>query len=144
MTPADMAATHAAAFAGQRPWSEAEFAALLEAPSCFVAGDRRCFALVRVAADEAELLTLATLPAERRRGLARALMREWMERAAARGAVRAFLEVAADNSAALALYESCGFDRCGVRRGYYRRGVRPAADALLLARALPLAGPQNP
>ena len=137
MTPADMAATHGAAFPGQRPWSEAEFAALLDVPLCFATGDRRCFALVRVVADEAELLTLATLPAYRRHGLARAVMHAWMARAASQGAARAFVEVAADNSAALPLYESCGFALCGVRRDYYRREGGAAADALLLACPLP-------
>ena len=72
-----------------------------------------------------------------RHGLARAVMHAWMARAASQGAARAFLEVAADNSAALPLYESCGFALCGVRRDYYRREGGAAADALLLACPLP-------
>ncbi len=50
-------------------------------------------------------------------------------RAQAAGAARAVLEVAADNAAALALYQSLGFQRQGTRRHYYRRAAGPAMDA---------------
>jgi ribosomal-protein-alanine N-acetyltransferase len=39
------------------------------------------------------------------------------------------LEVRADNAAAQALYAGAGFERIGVRRGYYRPG---GTDALVL------------
>lgn len=136
MTPAEMAATHAAAFTQSRPWSEAEFASLLEGPLVFAAGDNRAFALVRVVADEAELLTIATHPDHQRQGLARRLMGQWQAEAAARGAASGFLEVAADNSAALALYKACGFEASGLRRGYYKRADGPPADAVLMQKAL--------
>jgi ribosomal-protein-alanine N-acetyltransferase len=131
-----MAAAHAAAFTQSRPWSAAEFTSLLESPLVFAAGDTRAFALVRVIADEAELLTIATHPDFQRRGLARALMDQWQAEAAARGAASGFLEVAADNSAALALYEACGFETSGLRRGYYKRADGTAADAVLMQRPL--------
>jgi len=135
--PADMAATHAAAFAQSRPWSAAEFAALLHHPLCFASGDARCFALVRVVADEAELLTIATHPNHQRQGLARAAMADWQTTAQSRGAAQGFLDVAADNSAAIALYQSCGFEITGRRRGYYRRDGRAPVDALLMSYAFP-------
>lgn len=137
MTPAEMARIHAAAFAQGRAWSKTEFADLLAQPGCFAVGDTRAFALVRVVADEAELLTIATHPAHRRRGLARALMAAWTRRAAQCGAGRAFLEVAADNAPAIALYQATGFTPCGRRRGYYRRPDAAAVDALIYARDLP-------
>ena len=134
MTPDQLAATHAAAFTRERPWSATEFAALLSQGFCFATGDARSFALVRVVADEAELLTLATDPRYRRRGLAAAVMSDWMAEARRRGAARAWLEVAADNDAALALYAGAGFCVLGRRSGYYpRRGGRPAVDALTMA-----------
>lgn len=131
-----MAAVHAAA-TDDRPWSEDEFASLLDSPGCFAAGDARAFALVRVILDQAELLTIATHPDHRRQGLARALMADWQAAAARRGATRAFLEVAADNAPARALYDVCGYEAAGLRRGYYRRPTGPAADAVLMARTLP-------
>ncbi|WP_342212782.1 GNAT family N-acetyltransferase [Pukyongiella litopenaei] len=136
ITPAQMARLHAVAMPPSRPWSEREFADLQAAPHCFAAGDARAFALARVIADEAELLTIATDPALRRRGLARACMGAWQAAAARRGATRAFLEVAADNHAARALYAACGYGVAGQRRGYYRRAGGGSVDALILERPL--------
>ena len=135
-TPEQMAATHAAAFTQSRPWRADEFRDLLAMSGCFATGDADCFALVRVIADEAELLTIATHPGTQRRGLARALMEAWQEQAVARGATQAFLEVAADNAPALALYATAGFSRNGLRRGYYSRPDGTASDAILMARPL--------
>ena len=132
-----MAATHAAAFTQSRPWSEAEFAGLLDSPLTFAVGDDRCFALVRVIVDEAELLTIATHPDHQRQGLARAVMQVWRTVAIQRGAEAAFLEVAADNAPACELYTSCGFSNCGNRPGYYSRQNGPAGDAILMRQALP-------
>jgi len=138
LTPAQMAATHTAAFTLSRPWRAEEFGALLDQPGTFFVGDAACFALGRVIAGEAELLTVATHPHHRRRGLARDRMTWWIGEAAARGAAHAFLEVATDNAPALALYAATGFARAGLRPGYYPRPQGPAADAVVMTRALPL------
>ncbi|WP_259994643.1 ribosomal protein S18-alanine N-acetyltransferase [Leisingera sp. M523] len=137
LTPKKMAATHAAAFTRSRPWNAAEFAALLDSPLVFAAGDARCFALVRVIADEAELLTIATDPAHQRQGLARRCMAEWETAVRDRGTAEAFLEVAEDNAPAQALYRAGGFAECGRRKGYYPRQGAAAADAILMRKALP-------
>lgn len=131
-----MAALHAAAMTAPRPWTEAEFAALLATPGTFAVGDATAFALGRVVLDEAELLTLATHPGHRRRGLGRACLAAFEAAARARGARTAHLEVAADNAAALALYGGAGWSGAGRRRGYYRTTDGGAVDALLLIRAL--------
>ncbi|MBY6056293.1 GNAT family N-acetyltransferase [Leisingera daeponensis] len=136
LTPAQMAATHAAGFSQSRSWSALEFAALLDSPLIFAAGDARCFALVRVIADEAELLTIVTDPAHQRQGLARACMAAWESLARARGAAEVFLEVAEDNAPAQALYRDCGFAECGRRSGYYRREGANPADAILMRKSL--------
>ncbi len=47
-----------------------------------------------------------------------------------------FLEVAAGNAAAIGLYEGAGFQRVGLRRGYYAKSEGPAEDALVLRRPL--------
>lgn len=134
--PATMAAVHAAAYRLDRPWTLAEFQSLTASPHVFALGDARAFVLARVIADEAEVLTIATHPDHRRKGLARALLGRFHEAARLRGATGAFLEVAADNAAALALYLSEGYRQSGQRRAYYHRAEGPAADALLLVRAL--------
>jgi ribosomal-protein-alanine N-acetyltransferase len=101
-------------------------------PLTFAIGDARCFALVRVIADEAELLTIATHPAHQRQGLARQVMQDWQDLARTRSATEAFLEVAADNTAAQALYQACGFATCGTRPGYYARKGAAPVDAVLM------------
>ncbi len=136
MSPADVAALHAAGFTTPRPWSAAEIAGLLELPGVFLVGDARGFALGRAVLDEAELLTLVVAPAARRQGLGRALLAGFEAEARARGAGRAFLEVAADNGAALALYRQEGWSEDGRRRGYYRTPEGTQVDALLLSRRL--------
>jgi [ribosomal protein S18]-alanine N-acetyltransferase len=70
--------------------------------------------------DELQLLALATLPAARRRGVARRLLSELIAAARAAGAERVTLEVARGNSAARALYASFGFREFNVRKAYYR------------------------
>ena len=135
MTPEAMAATHARAFAGHgRAWSAEEFRQLLQSGHVFVLGDARAFVLGRVVLDEAEILTLATDPAHRRAGLARACLTAFEAQAAARGAVSAFLEVAEDNAPARALYHAAGYAELGRRKGYYTSRSGAAVDALVLSR----------
>ncbi|EYD76454.1 Ribosomal-protein-S18p-alanine acetyltransferase [Rubellimicrobium mesophilum DSM 19309] len=136
MSPEALADLHAAAFAQDRPWTTREFASLLSLPGSLLLGDHRAVLLGRVTLDEAEVLTLATHPGHRRRGLAAALLAGFEAEARARGAARAFLEVAEDNLPARALYEGHGYAEVGRRRAYYaREGAAPVA-ALVLARPL--------
>lgn len=128
-----MAAMHAAAFAQGERWGADALALQLGLPGAFglLAGPGG-FVLARVAADEAEILTLAVMPAFRRRGLATALLQVVSAQAAQRNAAVLLLEVAVGNEAALALYARLGFAEVGRRRNYYRTGL----DALVLRRDL--------
>lgn len=137
MTPEALARLHARAFTHPRPWTAQEFADLLASPHAFVTGDARGFAMGRVIADEAELLTIATDPDHRRAGLARTTLGAFHTAAQSRGATMAFLEVAADNAPARALYDAAGYVQTGLRKGYYRNRTGATVDALLLSRALP-------
>lgn len=137
MTPDILAACHARAFADTgRGWSAAEFAGLLHSALVFVVGDASGFALGRVIADEAELLTLATDPAFRRQGLGLRALAAFEETARARGAAMAFLEVAEDNAPARALYAVAGYGETARRAGYYARLHGPKVDALVLRKLL--------
>lgn len=143
MTPehADrLAALHAACFTVPRPWSAPEIAALAAGPGAILVEVPGGFALGRIIADEAELLTIAVRPEDRGRGLARRLLQSLTETARARGAVRLFLEVSAENDPAIALYLSQGFSRIARRQAYYNDGPR-RIDALILARDLTTLGP---
>jgi len=88
---------------------------------------------VAFAAGEAHLLTLATIPEARRRGIARHLLADQIEAAIAQGIERMLLEVAVSNTAARGLYAAAGFAPIGIRRQYYRRS---GEDALVLERDL--------
>lgn len=121
-------------------WDAALIGRLLALPGTFglLAGGEppTGFALVRVAADEAEILSIGIVPDVRRRGLGARLLGALAAAAAARGATALFLEVAEDNAAARALYLSNGFAEVGRRPGYYRRAGGPAVAALVLRRGL--------
>ena len=138
MTPDEMARLHEAAFTSPAPWRAQSFAALLAEPSVFaLASPCGCaFVLGRALAGEAELLTLATHPDARRRGLARLLLARFEAEARARGAETAFLEVAADNAGARVLYARAGWQQAGRRPGYYRSGGGAPVAALILHKKL--------
>ena len=127
----DLAAIHHRAFS--RPWSIDQFQALLDMDGVFALGQPDGFILVRVVADEAEILTLAVDPARRRRGYATALVVAAAEAARGFGAKTLHLEVATGNTAALTLYQACGFVQTGRRRGYYALGNDQVDDALTMA-----------
>ncbi|PQZ78439.1 MULTISPECIES: GNAT family N-acetyltransferase [unclassified Brevundimonas] len=129
--PRALAVIHAEAF--DAPWDAASLAALLASPGVFAIKDGDGFILIRVVADEAEILTLAVRAAARRSGLGGRLVQAAVVRAAALGAERLFLEVAEDNVAARALYARTGFVEAGRRRGYYARADGSREDALVLS-----------
>jgi ribosomal-protein-alanine N-acetyltransferase len=136
VTPEALAAVHARAMDSGPAWSVADFAGLLASPGVFALGDARGMALGRVAADEAELLTIAVAPEHRRTGLGRALLAAFEARSAAAGAATAHLEVAADNSAAIALYRAQGYGETGRRKAYYKGPDGQRTDAITMARGL--------
>ena len=113
-----------------------EIKALLDSPNVFLLTESDGFLIGRAAAGEAELLTLAVLPAVRRRGIAKRLVQAFLTEAKSRDASAAFLEVAAENVPAIALYERAGFAQVGRRRAYYTGPDGQRQDALVLSRAI--------
>ncbi len=115
------------------PWSAGALQAQLDDPGCLTLlaetdGTVAAYVSGRLLPPEAEIYRVATLPACRRRGLGQALLAAFLGRAHARGCRSFFLEVRASNAPAVSLYASVGFEKCGVRRAYYRN---PREDALL-------------
>ncbi|MEM9784151.1 MAG: GNAT family N-acetyltransferase [Pseudomonadota bacterium] len=135
-----LSAIAAAAFDGDGAgWAAADFLALAEAPGTLLVTDaqfRDALLVLRVAADEAEILEFGVIPSARRAGLGRQLLATAEALAARRGAKTMFLEVAVDNAAALALYQSTGWAEAGLRRGYYQRDGGAPVDALIMRRTL--------
>ncbi len=78
--------------------------------------------------EDIELLTVAVAKTARRSGVGRQMMAYLTDYAERHKAERILLEVRASNHAAMGLYESFGFEKIGVRKGYYHK---PKEDALL-------------
>ena len=130
----DLAALERALFSD--PWPAAAFRPGGAGETCLVAeaeGALVGYAVVRIVADEAEVLNLAVRADQRRRGIARALLRAALAEAGAAGVRQVFLEVREGNAAARAFYEREGFHATGRRRAYYRK---PPEDAVVMRRAL--------
>jgi ribosomal-protein-alanine N-acetyltransferase len=139
------AALHAAAF--QRGWSAEEFERLLIEPNVIadraMAGSRLAgFVLSRIAADQAEILSITVAASDRRRGLASKLLDVHLHRLAGYGTRSLFLEVDERNMPARRLYAGFGFAQVGVRKSYYAQtgeearaaGVAGDAGAALVLR----------
>lgn len=78
---------------------------------------------------QADVQTVAVRADRQGRGLGGELLRALLDEARRRGAGEVLLEVRAENVAAQELYARHGFERIGVRRGYYRPG---GTDAFVL------------
>ncbi|WP_246725207.1 ribosomal protein S18-alanine N-acetyltransferase [Beijerinckia sp. L45] len=135
------AALHASAFAF--PWPQGDIETLLLERTTVADGafgsktdDLQGFILCRLAADEAEILTIAVAPRKRRKGLAGRLMTASIARLSTLGAKSLFLEVEAENTAARALYKRFGFATVGERKSYYRKADGTPALAYILRRTI--------
>ena len=106
------------------PWSDGIFRDCIKAGYfCRVAEVRReivGYAIMSMGAGEAHVLNVCVRMDFRDHGLGRYLMQVLFEQA--RGALchDIFLEVRPSNPSAIHLYETLGFQRVGVRKGYYQ------------------------
>lgn len=133
-----LAELHADAF--DSGWSAKAFGELMAMPGAEARiarehGEPLGFVMTRRAADEAEIITIATRPGAQRRGVARQLLEREAARLASEGVRHLFLEVAASNAAALGLYRAMGFQEAGIRKGYYER-PQGREDAIIMRREL--------
>ena len=90
------------------------------------------FITVRQAADEAEVLTMAVHPKQRKGGLGRMLLNAALRHLYAERVGAVFLEVDPSNEAALSLYKKAGFQTVGERPEYYTNGRNERRSALPL------------
>ncbi len=106
------------------PWSENIFRDCIKAGySAWVLSDARDavngYAFMSMAAGESHVLNLCVDDAYRQRGYGRLMLLHLMRIARAANMTIVLLEVRRSNKAALKLYESEGFQRLGLRKGYY-------------------------
>lgn len=127
----------------KHPWSANLFRRELEHPwsTILVAeedqeGQRRLlgFLIYWLVHDGIHILNVASEPSQRRRGVARALMRACLENGVKAGGRLATLEVRRSNAPAITLYQSLGFRSAGIRANYY---ADEGEDAVVMLLDLP-------
>jgi ribosomal-protein-alanine N-acetyltransferase len=134
-----LAQLHGVSF--HRGWGESEFDSILAERNTLIHLLRMKrkiigFIVSRMAADEAEILSIAIDPAHRGRGLSRNMLLTHLGHLAGRGVERVFLEVEENNQPALRLYQQTGFAAVGRRERYYRQPGGEHLNALLMRRDL--------
>jgi ribosomal-protein-alanine N-acetyltransferase len=134
-----LAQLHGASF--HRGWGENEFEIMLSERNTLVhrlrSGSKIIgFSVSRMAADEAEILSIAIAESHRGRGLARPFLMNHLGHLAGRGVHNVFLEVEENNLPARRLYEGAGFSIAGRRERYYREANGKELNALVMRRDL--------
>ncbi len=145
LDPADaraVASIHAEGFA--RGWPAADIERMLA--DAAILGDGAAtagwpsqligFALSRIAADEAEILSIGVRRSWQGRGVAAGLLTRHLSRVGQRGAAALFLEVEDGNAPAIALYRRFGFSKVGERPSYYKKPDGRTANAIVMRRAI--------
>ena len=123
-------------------WTRSQLSGILPMGGVFlmIAIDRASesvvgFSLSRTVVGESELLLIAVLPDEQRRGVGTLLLDHFLDRARKDGVSRVHLEVR-DGNPAIGMYHSAGFSPVGRRRNYYHATSGKRYDAITLASEL--------
>ena len=116
------------------PWSRSMFAGELAKPSSLSLGafDPETgvllgYLIISRYVDAWHVMNVAVAPEQRRRKIATMLLARLFEETAGEGRRGYTLEVRVSNSGAIHLYERLGFERHGIRRGYYTDNREDAA-----------------
>lgn len=86
---------------------------------------------VIMAADEGDITNVSVRQDMQGHGIGKKLVEELIRRTGAAEVASLFLEVRESNGAAIGLYESLGFARMGLRKGYYSD---PPEDGITMSR----------
>ncbi|EMJ91714.1 GNAT family N-acetyltransferase [Leptospira alstonii] len=112
---------------GSRAWTKEMLDSHLQEFSGIGSTDL-CYILYKVSGDEIEIFRIAVYSRQRRKGKGKELLEYLLNSEKDK---TFFLEVDSTNSPAIALYESCDFQRIHVRKHYYEDG----SDALIYKKA---------
>ncbi|RXJ73819.1 ribosomal-protein-alanine N-acetyltransferase [Veronia nyctiphanis] len=121
--------------AHSHPWSESLLAKLDGKFACnvgiFVDGKLTGYFYAQCVSGEATLLNIVVDPNFQGQGLGKQLLSHFIHQMTAMKAEEAWLEVRESNTAAIALYESSGFNEIDRRVGYYPKD-KGKEDALVM------------
>lgn len=113
-----------------KSWTAQDFADLKKS-GCEIIASQNGFAVWRVVAGEAEIITIGVHPDARKNGIASAMLTLIEDDVKKHEGTKIFLEVAENNTAARALYENSGYKQIGKRPKYY-----DGIDAILMEKTL--------
>jgi ribosomal-protein-alanine N-acetyltransferase len=117
------------------PWSAKSLEMLLGASGiAFVVcaqGTVVAYAGMMTVLDEGQITNVAVSRNFRRLGYGRLVVEELINYAKEHNFYNISLEVRESNSAAISLYENCGFEKCGIRKSFYRF---PSEDAVIMSK----------
>jgi len=122
-------------------WSAIDLARLLAMPGATaliaMQGEQALgFILLRIAGDEAEIISICTRPQARRQGIGANLIDAAVALLGQQKTARLLIEVADSNDAALSLYRKFGFASVGRRRDYYQHADGRREDAAIMRKEI--------
>lgn len=119
------------------PWSEKALELLLGDGAygavCLQEGRVMAYGGVLWAPFEGQITNIATHPNARRCGMGAAVLEHLIAVAIERGCEQLSLEARVSNTPAISLYERYGFEKMGLRRGFYKH---PTEDAYVMCLSL--------
>ena len=125
----------------EQSWAENEFREVfsINGTKSYVVsrgGEPIGFVLLRIIAEEVEIITFCMLPKWCNNGYSTYLLEQIIKKLQLQSIKRLFLEVRENNDAAIRLYNKCSFKVIGRRTGYYNNHLGSKIDALVMQRQL--------
>ena len=117
------------------PWSEQGFADALKQDTIFVTAKRKERVLgycgMYCSFEEGEITNVAVLPEAQNQGIGKKIISGLLRAALEKNISRIVLEVRVSNTPAIRLYEGFGFQKAGIRKGFYEKPREDAAIMIL-------------
>ena len=98
--------------------------------------EQKGFCLLRLSGKEAEIITIAIRPQFQGKGIGYSILSEAIQLIKETECEKIFLEVDFTNAIAIRLYSKLGFQKCGLRKQYYKNLNGKATDALIMRKDL--------
>jgi ribosomal-protein-alanine N-acetyltransferase len=113
------------------PWSETGFFSfLLREDAIFVVAEEQDtiigYSGIVTVLEEGDITNVAVRKDRQGEGIGRKLVEELKKRAQKAGVTTIYLEARISNERAITLYTNMGFERLGIRKGYYEQPVEDA------------------
>ena len=116
-----------------KPWSEQAFLQAMQQDTLFVVVVNRNtivgYCGMYCSFEEGEITNVAVSHKRQNQGIGRRMLHYLLGQAAQKGITRIILEVRISNANAIHLYESLGFQNCGIRKDFYEM---PREDGMVM------------